>query len=90
MDRAGAGLGELEAGIDGILHRVHANDEERDLALVRARRPARPDGDAGAAAFLVVGEAGELELVKNNGETVRGTLILMSEWKAKLPPCLTS
>ncbi len=29
--------------------------------------------------------AGELELVKNNGETVEGTLILMSEWKAKLP-----
>lgn len=32
--------------------------------------------------------AGELELVKNNGEAVRGTLILMSEWKAKLPPLL--
>lgn len=29
--------------------------------------------------------AGELELVKNNGETVEGTLILMSDWKAKLP-----
>ncbi len=29
--------------------------------------------------------AGELELVRNNGETVHGTLILMSEWKAKLP-----
>lgn len=29
--------------------------------------------------------AGELELVQNNGETVEGTLILMSEWKAKLP-----
>jgi len=29
--------------------------------------------------------AGELELVQNNGETVHGTLILMSEWKAKLP-----
>ncbi|MDF1653064.1 hypothetical protein P1J24_30140, partial [Pseudomonas aeruginosa] len=27
---------------------------------------------------------GELELV-NNGETVEGTLILMSEWQAKLP-----
>lgn len=33
--------------------------------------------------------AGELELVKNNGETVQGTLILMSEWKAKLPPLLS-
>ena len=29
--------------------------------------------------------AGELELVKNNGETVQCMLILMSEWKAKLP-----
>lgn len=32
--------------------------------------------------------AGELELVKNNDETVEGTLILMSEWKAKLPAYL--
>ena len=32
--------------------------------------------------------AGELELVKNNGETVQGTLILVSEWKAKLPAYL--
>lgn len=32
--------------------------------------------------------AGELELVKNTGETVQGTLILMSEWKAKLPAFL--
>ena len=29
--------------------------------------------------------AGELELVKNTGETVQGTLILMSEWPTKLP-----
>ena len=29
--------------------------------------------------------AGELELVTNTGETVQCTLILMSEWKAKLP-----
>ncbi len=29
--------------------------------------------------------AGELELVQNNGESVQCTLILMSEWKAKLP-----
>lgn len=34
--------------------------------------------------------AGELELVKNSGETVEGTLILMSEWKAKLPEYLKS
>lgn len=32
--------------------------------------------------------AGELELVKNTGETVQGTLILMSEWKTKLPSYL--
>lgn len=28
--------------------------------------------------------AGELELVKNSGETVRGVLLLMSEWKTKI------
>lgn len=33
--------------------------------------------------------AGELELVKNTGETVQGTLILMSEWKSKLPAYLS-
>lgn len=33
--------------------------------------------------------AGELELVKNTGETVQGTLILMSEWKTKLPAYLS-
>lgn len=33
--------------------------------------------------------AGELELVKNSGEVVQGTLILMSEWKAKLPKYLS-
>ena len=31
---------------------------------------------------------GELELIKNSGETVRCTLILMSEWKKKLPTYL--
>jgi len=31
-----------------------------------------------------VGPIGELVLV-NDGETVEGTLILMSEWKTKLP-----
>ena len=31
---------------------------------------------------------GELELIKNSGETVRCTLILMSEWKTKLPTYL--
>jgi type III restriction enzyme len=32
--------------------------------------------------------AGQLELLKNTGETVQGTLILMSEWKTKLPAYL--
>jgi len=32
--------------------------------------------------------AGELELIQNNGETVNCTLILMSEWKTKLPEYL--
>ena len=31
---------------------------------------------------------GELELVKSGGETVRATLILMSDWQAKLPDYL--
>ena len=34
--------------------------------------------------------AGELELVKNNGDTVQCTLLLMSEWRAKLPTHLRS
>ena len=32
--------------------------------------------------------AGELELVRDNGQKVQCTLILMSEWKNKLPPLL--
>jgi hypothetical protein len=51
MDRSGAGFREAQAGVDGVLHRVHAHDEERDLALVRARRAARPDRDAGPPNF---------------------------------------
>ncbi|SHG93038.1 DEAD/DEAH box helicase [Bradyrhizobium erythrophlei] len=31
---------------------------------------------------------GELELLKNGGEIVQGTLVLMSEWKTKLPTYL--
>jgi type III restriction enzyme len=31
---------------------------------------------------------GELELVKNGGEVVQGTLVLMSEWRTKLPSYL--
>jgi type III restriction enzyme len=34
--------------------------------------------------------AGELELIKNNGEAVQCALILMSEWKTKLPAYLES
>lgn len=34
--------------------------------------------------------AGELSLVQDNGETVECTLILMSEWEAKLPEYLTT
>ena len=33
--------------------------------------------------------AGELELITNDGTAVEGTLILMSEWKAKLPKYLS-
>lgn len=33
--------------------------------------------------------AGELEVIKNTGEAVRGALILMSEWQAKLPDYLS-
>ena len=33
--------------------------------------------------------AGTLELVQKNGETVEAALILMSEWKAKLPGYLS-
>ncbi len=33
---------------------------------------------------------GELELVTDTGETVECTLILMSEWPAKLPEYLSS
>lgn len=33
---------------------------------------------------------GELELVKNNSETVKATLVLFSEWKTKLPTYLKS
>ncbi len=32
--------------------------------------------------------AGELELITNDGTTVEGTLILMSDWKAELPSYL--
>ncbi len=42
VDGAGAGFGQLQAGVDRVLHRVDADDEERDLALVGAGRSARP------------------------------------------------
>jgi hypothetical protein len=76
VDRAGAGLGQAQAGVDGVLHRVHADDEERDLALVGARRAARPDRDAGPAAALdrpdAAGEAGAAELVGHLGVVAAG------------------
>mgnify|MGYP002378658512 CR=1 FL=1 len=75
VDGAGAGFGQFQAGVDGVLHRVHADDEEWDLALVRARRTARPDGDAGPAAALdrpdAAGEAVR-ELQRKLGLTVDG------------------
>ena len=52
VDRAGAGFGEAQAGVDGVLHRVDADDEQRDLALVGPRRTAGPDRDARPAAAL--------------------------------------
>ena len=42
-------------------------------------------GDTG---IRVSTPAGKLELVQSNGETVQCALILMSEWKAKLPDYL--
>ena len=76
VDRAGAGLVQAQAGVDSVLHRVHADDEERDLALVRARRAAGPDRDAGAAAALdrpnAAAEAGAAELLGNFGVVAAG------------------
>src|SRR5690606_36306612 len=76
VDRAGAGLGQAQAGVDGVLHRIHADDEEWDLALVRPRRAAWPDRDAGPAAALdrpdAAGEAGAAELVGHLGVVAAG------------------
>ena len=76
VDCAGARLGEAQAGEDCVLHSIHADDEERDLALVRAGGAARPDRDAGPAAALdrpdAAGEAGAAELVGHLGVVPSG------------------
>jgi len=46
VDGAGAGFGQFQAGVDGILHSIDADDEQRNLALVGAGWSTRPYGDA--------------------------------------------
>src|SRR5690606_12783366 len=69
VDRAGTGLGQPQAGVDRILYGIDADDEERDLALVRACGAARPDRNSGAATALdrpdAAGETGAAELVSH-------------------------
>lgn len=36
VDRAGAGFGQAQAGLSGVHNRVYAEDEDRDLVLVRS------------------------------------------------------
>lgn len=71
VDGAGAGFGQLQAGKDGVLHRIHADDEERDLCLVAAGGAAGPDRDAWSATALdrpdAAGEAGAAEFVGHLG-----------------------
>jgi len=71
MYGAGAGLGQFQAGVDRVLHGIDADDEQRDLAFVRARGTAGPDRDAGAATALdrpdAAGEADAAELVGHPG-----------------------
>lgn len=43
---------------------------------------------SGKFAWDTATPAGELELIKNTGETVRCALVLMSDWRAKLPELL--
>jgi len=67
VDGPGAGFGQFQIGLDGIFHRVDADDEERDLALVGAGRAARPDRDARTATTLdrpnTASEADTVEVV---------------------------
>ena len=76
VDRAGAGLCQPQARVDRILHRVHSDDEQRDLALVGAGGTARPHGNAGPAAALdrpdAPGEPGAAELVGHLGVVAAG------------------
>lgn len=76
VDRAGAGFGQFQAGIDGVLHGIDADDEERDLCLVAAGGTARPNRDARAAASLdrpdAAGETGAAELVGHLGVVAAG------------------
>jgi len=52
VDRAGVGFGQFQAGADGVLHGIEADDEQRNLTRVGVRGTAGPDRDAGVAAPL--------------------------------------
>jgi hypothetical protein len=71
VDGTGAGLGQFQAGVDGILHGVDADDEQRDLAVVGAGGAAGPDRDGRTATALdrpgAAGKAGAAELVGHLG-----------------------
>jgi hypothetical protein len=76
VDSTGTGLGQLQAGEDGVLHRIDTDDEQRNLAFVRTGWASWPDWDAGAAASLdrpdAAGEAGSAELVGHLGVVTAG------------------
>jgi len=73
---AGAVFGQFQAGVDGILHGIHPDDEQRNLALVGAGGAAWPDGNAGAPTSLdrpeAPGEAGAAEFVSHLGVVTAG------------------
>jgi hypothetical protein len=52
VDGAGARFGQFQASVDGILHDIDADSEQRDLAFVGAGWASWPDRDAGAASAL--------------------------------------
>lgn len=76
VDGTGAGLRQLQADEDRILHGIDADDEERDLALVGASRTAGPDGQAGATTALdrpdAAAEAGAAEFIGHFGVVAAG------------------
>src|SRR5690606_28575574 len=76
VDGAGAGFGQFQAGVDGVLHGIDADDEERDLCLVAAGGATGPGRDAGATAALdrpdAAGKAGAAELVGHLGVVAAG------------------